>query len=264
MYRIIAVKLSAILFALAICSCEDIIDVELNSVDPVLVIEGIVRLDEKAEVRITRTKDFGDDNTYEPVTDAVVTISDDAGNTEQLVPDASGKYAATTITGTERRTYRLSVSREDKEYTALSYMPPRVEIDSITAWWFSLIDYPNPMVHYVDPPGEENQYYRFVVTVNNSWTNLKKRLISTEFVDGNIIRQTIFLSYDYDNDDDPIENGDMVTLEMQCLDKGVYTYFDTLSMIESTLANPTSNIAGGALGYFGAYSYTRKSIVMSW
>lgn len=31
-----------------------------------------------------------------------------------------------------------------------------------------------------------------------------------------------------------------------------------------TPANPTSNIKGGALGYFGAYSFTSKEIVMVW
>lgn len=264
MHKITASVLSAALLAFAMYSCEDIVDVELNSVEPVLVIEGVVRLDEKAEVLITRTKDFGEDNTYEPVTSAVVTISDDAGNSEQLVSDASGRYVGATITGTERRTYRLSVSCEGEEYTAISRMPPRVEMDSITQWWFPLLDYPEPMVHFVDPPGEENQYYRFVVSINGKWPNLEKRLISTEFVDGNNISQVIFLRYDDGNDDEPISNGNLLTLEMRCLDKGTYTFFNTLDMIDSSLANPTSNITGGALGYFGAYSYTQSTVSMRW
>jgi hypothetical protein len=91
---------------------------------------------------------------------------------------------------------------------------------------------------------------------------LKDRLISTAFVDGSAIHRPVFIGYEVDRDDDPIHQGDVVTVEMQCLDKGVYTFFETLYNVEDASANPASNIKGGALGYFGAYSFTSKDIVM--
>ncbi|NDV82412.1 DUF4249 domain-containing protein [Bacteroides sp. 51] len=250
-------------------SCEDIIDVDLNSVDPELVIEGTVRMGAAAEVLITKTKDFGDSNDYPPITDAVVTISDDAGNTETLQCNAEGRYVATTIVGTERTTYYLSVKYEDVEYTATSYMPPRVEIESLTVWKMPIMDYAVPQVHFMDPVGKENEYYRYVLYINHEKPLLKDRLedrlMSTEFSDGVKISHPIFIRYvNGGRDDDPIEQGDVVTVEMQCIDRGVYKYFDTLYNIDEGLANPTSNIKGGALGYFGAYSYTSADLEMRW
>ncbi|NDV57921.1 DUF4249 domain-containing protein [Bacteroides sp. 519] len=247
-------------------SCEDIIDVDLHSVAPEVVIEGVIRMDEYAHVFITKTKDFDADNNYTPIKDAQVVITDDAGNSEELKPDASGRYVATSIIGVEKRTYNLSVTYEEKNYTATSYMPPRVEIDSITAFRFPVADCYYPQVHFADPLGEENQYYRFVCGINNEWPkNIAKLQLSTEFLDGNVIHDPIFFYFDDDNDDDDvIQNGNLITLEMQCIDRGTYYFFETLSNTGMAAANPTTNIKGGALGYFGAYSYTQLSAVMEW
>ena len=249
-------------------SCKDEISVNLNSVEPQLVIEGSIRMDAAAEVLITKTKDFDATNDYQPITDADVVIKDDAGNTETLLCQPDGRYVATTILGVERRTYNLLVTLEGKEYTATTYMPPRVEIDSLTQWRLPVKDYPDPQVHFVDPEGEENQYYRYVFYINDvrpvGRDRLRERLMSTEFIDGSIIRQPVTISYELDRDEDPIVTGDKVTVEMQCIDQGVYKFFETLYNVEDALANPTSNIKGGALGYFGAYSYTTKDIILEW
>lgn len=256
----------------AICSfsaCEDIIDVKLNSVDPELVIEGTIRMGAAAEVWITKTKDFDATNEYPPIKDAVVVISDDAGNVETLACNAQGRYVATTIVGMERTTYHLSVTYEEVEYTATSYMPPKVKIDSLTVWKAPIMEYAFPRVHFVDPVGKENEYYRCILYINGEKPLLNDRLedqlISTEFVDGTQITQPVFVRYvNSGRDDKPIQQGYRVTVEMQCIDKAVYTYFDTLYHIDEGLANPTTNIKGGALGYFGAYSFTSASVMMEW
>lgn len=265
----IAVLIVGVIAACSFSSCEDIIDVDLRSVDPRLVIEGTVRMGDPAEVLITKTKDFGENNVYAPVTDAVVTVSDDAGNTETLLCNAQGRYVASGIVGVERTTYHLTVKYEDVEYTSTTYMPPRVEIDSLTVWKLPVKDCADPQIHFVDPLGEENQYYRYVLSINDVKPVLKDRLedriISTEYVDGSVIRQPTFISFvNGGRDDDPIKQGDKVTVEMQCIDKDVFRFFETMYNSEDALANPVSNIKGGALGYFGAYSFTSKDIVMEW
>lgn len=249
---------------LAIVSCEDIIDVELNSVEPRLVIEGVVRMDSPAEVRVSYTQDFNNNTSYTLVKDAVVTISDDTGNSEVLTYDNSGRFIATTIRGIERVNYHLTVVHEGKEYTATSVMPPRVEIDSLTLWKFPVSDFYEPMVHFKDPVGEENRYYRFNIAINGEYPLLHDNLLSTEFMDGYDIHYPLFVRYTGSNDDDPIENGDEIEVEMRCLDKATYTFFETLSDMDNALANPTGNISGDALGYFGAYSFTRQTILMEW
>lgn len=257
--------IASILMLLSLVSCEDIIDVDLRSVDPELVIEGVVRQGMNAEVRISRTKDFGDDNTYPPITDAQVTISDDAGHTEKLTADASGKFVAATITGVERRTYHLTVVHDGNRYTATSRMPPAVGIDSLTQWKFPMHDYNEPMLHFADPPGEESQWYRVAFAVNGVWGDYEKMMISTEFIDGNVIHYPLMVDFDNGNDDDdPLTNGDIVTVELQCMDKPTYKYFLTLYDNAWALANPTTNIVGGALGYFGAYAWSRGEVKVEW
>ncbi|WP_239059537.1 DUF4249 domain-containing protein [Bacteroides sp. 224] len=255
---------TAAAFLLAFTACEDIIDVDLNSVEPRLVIDASIRMGAPAEVRITKTKDFSDNTAYTPISEAVVSISDDAGNTEVLPYDASGKFIATTIRGVERRTYQLTVTYEEVEYTATTYMPPRVEIDSLTQWKFPIHDYPFPQIHFKDPIGKENEYYRLIIGINDEYPRLREPLISTEFMDGSMVHLPVFVSYEDGRDEDAIKKGDKITVEMRCIDKGTYTFFYTRDNMENALANPTSNISGGALGYFGAYSYTSKEIVMEW
>lgn len=249
-------------------SCKDVIDVDLRTADSKLVIEASIRMGEPAEVLLTESKAFAGSNDYPPVTDAVVILTDDQENSERLLCNELGRYVSTSIIGTERTTYHLSVQYEDVEYTSTTYMPPRVEIDSLSAWKVPIIEYANPQVHFMDPEGEENQYYRFVLYINGVKPILKDRLedwvYSTEYMDGNAISQLIPVQYVGERDEDPIEQGDVVTVEMQCIDKGVYKFFQTLFNSENALANPTGNIKGGALGFFNAYSYTSKDLVMEW
>jgi hypothetical protein len=55
---------------------------------------------------------------------------------------------------------------------------------------------------------------------------------------------------------------------MNCVDKAVYDYLDELLQVSTNAsgfaspspANPTSNITGGALGYFSANTVNAKSV----
>lgn len=256
--------------AASFASCEDIIDVDLHSVEPELVIEGTVRMGEPAEVLITKTKDFDATNDYLPVTDAVVVISDDdTGNLETLLPKPGRKVRGRFHSGHGAPYVPFVGELRGLEYTATTYMPPRVEIDSLTLWKLPVKDIPDPQIHFVDPAGEENQYYRYVLRINGKQPLLQDRLedkvLSTENMDGIVIRLPLFINYENSGrDDDPVKQGDVVTVEMQCLDKDVYRFFETLYDVGSAMANPVSNIKGGALGYFGAYSFTSKDVVMEW
>lgn len=246
-------------------SCEDIIDVELNSVPPKIVIEGNVALDSLATVKVSTTHDFSATGEYPIITSAVVKVWDNAGNSETLLPNSKGLYVTSGIRGVEGRTYNLSVNYDDKEYTATSTMPPLVAIDSLTLFDFPVLDYRTPMVHFTTPPGNINDYYKFYVYVNGERRANKYETYSTDLLDdGMEMHIRLSVPRDPATNDDPVEKGDTLTVEMQCIDKDMHDYWDTLMMIENSLANPTTNIKGGALGYFGAYSYSQMSIVAVW
>lgn len=256
--------LAVLALMLTVSSCEKEIDVDLRSVPPRIQIEGIVKQDELAKVRVSHTLDFNDNSGYPFLKNAIVKISDDAGNYETLIQDATGWYIAQNIKGEIGRTYNLSVTYEEKEYTSTSKMPPLVKLDSLTMYKVPVMDYAIPMIHFKDPKGEENHYYRCLVFINGKQLpDMPELVLSAEFMDGSPIHQFLPV-FTNDEDVDPIKQGDDILIEFQCIDKGAFTFFDTLSKIDDSKNNPTSNITGGALGYFCAHTVDEMSIKAEW
>ena len=64
--------------------------------------------------------------------------------------------------------------------------------------------------------------------------------------------------------------GDTITVEMNCIDDKIYTYFSALLQLSGgggpgggiTPTNPPSNISNGALGYFSAHTVRVKTAVI--
>ena len=77
--------LSALLPLMAVQSCQKVIDIDLNSAAPQIVIEGSIS-DQPGPytVKITKTVNFSETNIFPAVSGAAVTVSDDAGNSETL------------------------------------------------------------------------------------------------------------------------------------------------------------------------------------
>ncbi len=62
---------------------------------------------------------------------------------------------------------------------------------------------------------------------------------------------------------------DIVHVELHSISKETYDYYNTLSDIiggnmegSSAPANPTTNLNNGALGYFGAFAISSRTIVI--
>ena len=264
-YIIIIVTIISSLF---VTSCEKEIDLDLRTADPVLVIEGRIEENGRPEVKITTTKGFFTDNTFNPVEGAEVTVSDDAGNEEKLyLNESSGWYVGGStpiIKGTVGQTYNLTILHEGQEYTATTKMPPLVKMDSITFFKAPIMDYAFPRVHFKDPVGSENSYYHQKVYING---NRKKGGYTTsdEFRDDTYIIRLLPVFSENGDDDDPYEKGDLIKVEFECIDKGTYQFFNTLYDIDDSLNNPTSAIkGGGAMGYFSAYTKDVKEVVADW
>lgn len=250
----------AILFIFT--SCEKEIDVKLNSAEPRLVIEGIVAADSLATVKLTMSKDFISNNTFDPILGAFVSVSDNMGNSEVLEITPEGIYRAKSLTGVPGRTYSLKVTVEGQEYTASSTMSPHtVAIDSITMYYIPLFEYSFPMIHFQDPKGSKN-YYREHLYINGKRYKLDEDATDTDEREGFYMSRLIPVVKESGTTEKPIKKGDTLTVEHQLLDKGAFIFFDTLGQISSSLTNPTSNIKGGALGYFSAYTCDRKTIIV--
>ncbi len=252
------------IFSILLISCEEVIELELNSTDPQIVIEGtITNQPGPYTIKITQTTDYFNPEEYPKVSYAVVNITDSEGNFETLLETEPGVYQTSSFQGIEGRTYELYVNINGEEFTASSYLPPITPIDSL-----DYEDAPRPdnssneymiTCYFHDQVDVENYYS--IKLYKNSVVSKKYFLIDDLLLDGKNI--------DYGRIEDEIKLNDEVVIELMNIDANVYDYYNTLSSIlstrgmsSSTPANPTSNISNGALGFFGAYSYTSDTIIV--
>ncbi|HEX5151638.1 MAG TPA: DUF4249 family protein [Parafilimonas sp.] len=262
MKNIFSITFIALLFT----SCEKVIDVDYKDNQSKIIIEGNITNETGPYfVKITRSIPLEEAGTYPAINDAVVTISDDAGNSETLTPQGNGMYNTNTLKGVEGRTYTLTVQTENQTCTAQSTMPQRVPFDSIKVEpivVFGDTEY-NLIPVYYDPI-EKGNNYRFVLSVNDT-------LINQHFMQNDDIKNGAVNTFRLEiNDEDlKLKPGDFVSVTMQCIDKNVASYYTALvQMADSgpgggtTPNNPPNNISNGALGVFSAHTTETRIVTI--
>lgn len=263
MKKYISILIATILLA----SCEKVIDIDLNTSSPQIVIEGNIS-DEPGPytVKLSKTVNFNDVNTYPPVTGAIVIVSDNTGVIDTLSETVSGLYQTHSITGTPGNTYTLKVIAEGKQYKAVSTMPYKINLDGIQ---FNPYSEPGESEKtlavvplYLDPAGF-GDCYRFFFSSNGKAD--KTYQVSNDNIGNGRVNQQPFFSEDI-----KFHVGDTVTVTMLCIDVNTYNYYYTLSQIGdggiiggTTPSNPPSNITGDkALGIFSAYTTQAKTVIV--
>jgi len=179
-----------------------------------------------------------------------------------LAETAAGIYKTSAMRGVPGRTYTLSAIVDGITYTAVSTMPVKVPYDSLGLKEVAAFDGPQlyPTVFYRDPAGTGN-YYRAVRYVNNI-PDGELYIESDEFIDGKAREAILFNGPD---DDEELLPGDVVSVEMQCIDKQMYEYLLEREEADGNSqsaapANPTGNISNGGLGYFSAHTSEVKQL----
>ncbi|MGB6151096.1 MAG: DUF4249 domain-containing protein, partial [Pricia sp.] len=249
---------------------------DLTSVPPQVVIEGFVTDQEGPyTVRISKTADFYDANSFPPQEDALVRIFDDQGNEDILSETSPGIYETATLQGERGTTYTLEVALEGVTYTATSTMPEAlIPLDSLTTEFLEESIF-NDEGYYAtaffnDIPDVDN-YYRLQVLVNGEVyffideddeeaepvEDINFWLANDKFTDGNL------QDYEFPH---TLKVGDTMQVTLAHLDRSTFDYYRTLvDIIDGggvAPSNPISNMEGGALGYFGAFSITQNSVVV--
>lgn len=254
------------ILVLLFCSCQKVVNLKLNTVPPQIVIQGeITDSGGPYAITINQSVDFYASNTFPPVSGAVVKISDNLGNDDSLIEYTPGIYSTTNFQGRPGRTYTLSVTVQNNTYTAVSTMPMPVKLDSIT---FSLTSgfgkqQIDAIANFQDPPGVPN-YYQFLEYINGIQFNKEIFIFDDRLSDGKYISTTLRTDSSY------LNMGDVLKLKMYSIDENVYNYFLQLRQSSGTgafnstasPANPTTNITGGALGYFSAHTTQYQTITV--
>ena len=258
--------ISILFIALVFTSCEKTVDLDYKGNQSKLIIEGNITNEPGPYfVRLTKSIPLSDTGSYPTVDNAVVTIRDDAGNSETLTSQGNGKYRTNSLTGVEGRTYTLTVKTENQTYTAQSTMPQKVLFDSIKVEKLVITgetEY-NLIPIYNDPIAKGNNY-RFVLSVNS-------KLINQHFIQNDEVKNGVVntLRLEINDNDLKLKAGDLVNIRMQCIDKKVALYYTALELIAdngpgggTTPNNPPGNISNGALGVFSAHPIEMKSVAI--
>ncbi|MCB9354009.1 MAG: DUF4249 domain-containing protein [Lewinellaceae bacterium] len=235
-------------------SCEKIIDVDLNSADPKTVIEANLREgDHLFQVHVYQTKDYFSNDPTVYFDDASVRLSDDSGESTDLIPVGNGTYEVQMI-AVAGKTYTLQVTRNGETFTASSTLPEVTTIKQIT---YKEVELPGEddnqevYLRFDDRAGEHN-YYRILVTANDT-LDYQLQYFDDKYFDGNDVQWSL---------NDFYSQGDRLNVELRSIDAAAYKYYLTLAPIltgndDTAPGNPIGNWQGGALGYFIAYSSSR-------
>ena len=262
--------ITALIFAIMIfASCEDVIDIELNTTEPKLVVEGAINDNEQCTIKLSKTGDYFNPSIYPAVSEAVITITENNKDAIVLTETESGIYTAD-LQGVENTSYTLSIVSEGKEYTANVTIPYKVSIDSLSF----IPSPPSPrfdeglMVNcHFHEPEEFTNYYRLKAYKKGDTMEAKGTMFV--FTDDMFSGNNVVMPWSFE----VFQPFDTIVVELQTLDKSTYDYLNTLSGIAgssgkppiatSTPANPETNLSNEALGYFGAYTLSKDTIAIT-
>lgn len=241
--------------SMSLSSCTEVIELDLNDASPQIVVEAtLTNSSFNNQVILSKSSSFDQTGQYERLSEATVTITDDAGNTFPLTESDQGVYTHPSLVGTAETSYQLSIVHEGQTYEASSYLPEPIIIDSVTFEYGArtpMRDEGYLMKAHFHQESASATYVRFWVEVNGEPQDGYFLYNATLPVDDEGTFSFIQASF---------QQGDEITLVAGAIDEAVYAYYYQLAEVTgngigptaAAPANPTSNVSNGALGYFGA------------
>lgn len=204
-----------------ISSCEDVINVDLNTAEPRLVIDASIKwvkgtTGANQSIKLTLTAPYFDAE-IPPATGAEINITDSNNNTYIFVEDGNtGIYINTTFVPVIDETYTLTINYDGDIYTATETLKSVVPIDFVeqdNEGGFSG-DETELKAYYTDPANEENYYFFEFISDIPVIPSLE--VYNDEFSNGN----QIFGFYT----EEDLEAGDEVMIKIHGISERFYDY----------------------------------------
>jgi len=257
-----------LLLIISFASCTEKVDLELDDQEPRLVIEAALSNTEGYQfIRVTRSSGYFDNQRAEPVSGAIISITDGSTTIDFRESSAGRYFSVDEVAGVPGNTYFLEVQVDGEIYTASSTMPRAPQIDSIK---FELDD-EDPKFYFVKLYAQEDplpgDYYFWGVYIDNIY--LTNSLLKLYFASDNLINGSYLNGLKVQVLEARL--GNWVTLQMASITKEFYNY--CIGIMRETLytddpfqaapANIQGNISNGALGFFQAYAEDEFSDIIS-
>lgn len=257
-------------------SCEETTELDLRQTPPRIVIEALVTNKPNYQsVKLSRSAHFYGSGDTPRITDATVSVSDDAGTEYDFVhnprnhPDSIGVYIPLdNFTGEIGKTYILHVNVDGVTYEASDKLLPVTPIDSLE-FKINEDQQEEPeepgkiyeMLIYAREPRDETNYYLFKYYRNDSLTVFNPTDIyysDDELLGENIsgIPSPVYFAAN-----------DKARLEVYSLTRSGYVFYNDLytgltndggGMFGPIPAPPRTNLSNDALGFFQVSAVQEK------
>ncbi len=249
-------------FASILTSCEDVVDVDLDTAPPKLVIEASINWEKGSAgrqqvVKLTTTTGYFDD-LIPIVSGAEVYIRNSRNQRFNFIElNNSGRYICNNFRPVLNEQYTLTVINEGNTYTAtetLKSVAPITRIEQKNDGGFTGKDI--EVRSYFTDPGDEENYYLFKYVYSSKITSTFY-VSEDKFYQGNEIYSNV--------DDDDLKAGDEIEVTHFGISKQYYNYMNILvSIAGSNTGGPfqsppatvrgniinTTNQSNYPLGYF--------------
>lgn len=252
---------------LSFSACEKVIEFDLSGSKEIIVIEATVTSSKAPfTVLVSKTSPFFGPKTDHAVSGAKVSLRVENGKPKYFFETTPGVYKLEKSAALANYWYIVDIEYEGITYSARSFMNEPVPIVDLSFSYFDgfgFFDSGYKATCFIRDPANKENYYRLKYYVNRKSVDDKGEinLHSDKLFDGKVVglgqRSVVF------------KETDTLTIELQTIDKTAYDYFLMLESISgnevqqtASPANPVSNFNNGALGYFSAYSYERKTVVI--
>lgn len=255
-------------------SCQKTVVLDLNTADPQLVIEGNItsNLGQPQTVFVSTSGSFYTGEGIEAVSDALVVLKDENGNSQNLEMYTPGVYFTYEFPVKENNTYSIEVTRNGEVYTGSEEFPVKKTIDSLSyvvnegLFGDGGLNEDGDTTYNIfctfQDPAETLDYYRFYVFIDDSLVQAGFNsyfVTDDELFNGQLFSLEIIGS--------GAIKGNDVKIEMQSIGYNTFRYYlglnDLLSGgMGSTPYNPITNLNNDALGYFGAYVSDTQHILI--
>jgi hypothetical protein len=227
-YLRIVIFISAIL----IIACEDVIDVNLQTVSPRLTIEASLdwekgTIGNEQTIKLSTSTPYFDTTSNASVNNAsVIVINNNSLDEFVFTNQNNGEYTSKNFIPVINQSYTLEVIYNGEQYSATETLMPVVDIAEVIQSNEGGFDNNSLDVNVLfDDPVDINNYYLIKFKEQG---DLLPRLfdIDDEFRDGNRIK--VFYEKDEDSDEEEFVPGDIIDIDFFGISRDYFNYINLL------------------------------------
>jgi len=218
---------------LSLSSCTDVIELEVPTEAPRLVIEASINWEKETVgnnqgIKLSKSTPYFDTNGTEPVLGASVKITNDTNGADFIFTDNSdGTYSTDSFVPILNNSYTLEVINEGETYIAqenLIAVPSILSVYQSTDYFFQ--DLLEVNFEFIDPIDEVNYYFIKFQEATDLLPTLST--LKDEFINGNLITISNERRENEDINQEPYAPGDLVDMELYGISKEYYDYMTIL------------------------------------